>query len=255
MLVVSSAIPLSGCSDFHGSIKAYKNPTLMWTEADYEGSFEKFDRDAIIRQYNNHISFGILICQNGCGACNDFKPIIKDYLKNTKQLIYKMNITEQQDEFNWLIQYHYYDWFEGKAPKTPSVFMIHDENIAEEIPYSKFGTIYSFTNAMRDTISLTNCYYSLEEVDLEKVVNNISKNMIYFTINTEQTFGSEIFKTEIKPLIETTNKQILIIDNDNYVGVKSYTLTEVGGRPELSNEHTYDLDIEAGRTYLKSLLN
>ena len=254
-LLIASFIPvlLSSCS-YKGPVKTYKNANLLLQEEiTYENAFIKFDKTVVESQKTAQYSYMLYISQDGCGLCKDFAPVILEYVKQTHQLVYKIDAIKNPAELDYIADICKDSWFEGKDIVTPTVMVVHGQSSVVPIHYTKFGNINSFTNALRSEISFTNVYMTSSQFDYISACKKLNRDIVYFNINMKNEAHQKLYFNAIKSLVEVANKTIVISDREEYNSVTSIVVKKTNNEPVIESPHTYG-DVNADITFLSKVI-
>lgn len=254
-LLIVSFIPvlLSSCS-YKGPVKTYKNANLLLQEEiTYENAFIKFDKTVVESQKTAQYSYMLYISQDGCGRCKDFAPVILEYVKQTQQLVYKIDAIKNPAELDYIADICGDSWFNKQQIVTPTVMIVSGHSEVVPIHYTKFGNINSFTNALRSEISFTNVYMTNSQFDYVAASKKINKDIIYFNINMKNADHQNLYFNAIKSLVEVANKTVVICDREEHTSVTSIVAKNTNGEITTESSHTYG-DVNADIEFLSKII-
>ncbi len=131
-LLVTATALLSSCYK-EPKIKLLSNSDfLFYGEVDdshlfYTPTIEEFEN-----LYNSNLNYVVMFSQAGCSACQQFEPIIKQYIKETHQLL--VTITDE------IIEPIKTKFFTDFHVMTPSIYIKENDTNFYEVNYA-----YGFT--------------------------------------------------------------------------------------------------------------
>ncbi len=208
-LLYISAI-LSGCSSFRGSVPVYKNGDLIYSGNNesfryIEASFSKID--SLITHEEN---FVLYLSKEGCSSCVSFKPIIEGYINDTKQSIYKYEITNQDFVNDFVPKYKDYFFPLGEIV-TPSIYVCNKKDYPDQISHNTFQTKLLFTNAMKAKLYETEVYTFTDFNCVKNFINTEDEGFIYL-YDRNNTNQYNAYKQFAESFIQKTNKKSAIFD-------------------------------------------
>lgn len=180
--------------------------------------------------YNSNLNYIIMFSDEGCSACQQFAPIIKKYVRNTHQLVVKI---DGDDKYK--IQAKYKDkFFPDSEVLNPTVFVKENNDNLYKVDYSSYMKTYRvFNKQMSSRYQTSKCGYICGEITVKSpLISNFT--IVDFTAN-------DAFKNKISPRILETEKNVFIRSN---VGTNLMSTVELNSEGKFVIKNTSKIDDE-----------
>ena len=202
-LLLTFTALLSSC-DKPQKMKVLSNSDyLLYGEIDdshlfYKPTLEEFDN-----LYNSNLGFVVMFSQEGCSACQQFEPIIKEYIKETHQLL--VTITDA------LIQTIETKYFSDFDVKTPSIYVKQTAEFNTafyQVNYASYMRTYNvFKHHMNSRFETAKYSYFCGEI--------AGKTPIFSNFTKVDFVSNNTFKNNI--LVKAISSQNNIAFSSNFV--------------------------------------
>ena len=201
----------------------------------------------------NH-NFAIYFTNEGCGECEEFKPIANSYLKESKMMIYKFDVEANREElqlFNSLYGDKFFSKDEsGSFVISAPMFCVVSEDNVDWIKKESFMKTYdAFKNHLNSKYRVDNLYYAEGNVPSLDYVN---KEFTYISYNQGNQELNNLYKEKISPLLNESNKKIIVsnnpLDNEIKLKITGKTISKTYSRNEIVV--TNETSQEVIKTYL-----
>lgn len=231
---------LAGCNNDSKTELLGNGQFTFYGNCDESLLFQQTSLGEFTNLYNSNLNYIILFSEKGCSACEDFEPIIKQYVNETHQFIVKV---EGDDKYK--IEDEYKDkFFPNSNVLTPSIFIKEKGGNIYQVDYSKYmGTYGAFKRHMDSRYKTSKCAYFNAEIP--------GKSPIISSYTYVAFQSNEAFKNKISDKLMNTQKDVLISTNfeNNFM-----TVFEKGPSGELEIVRTApitdELDDETIAKYL-----
>lgn len=213
-----SLIPLllSSCGIKGGDVASYRNAELLLDkETTYDNSFLRGDYEVIDSMIKAGESFIYYLTDATCSSCQAFKPVITDYVKNTRRLIYSLDIKIDKDELVKIGATYSDYFFMDREISVPQVYVYSTIKGSEFVKNTRYENITMFSNAMNEYIHETNVYQSASLASFNRL-QEMNKDFYFYIYNRLDSSSLTIFKEEVKPLIDKTKKIFLLVDYQKF---------------------------------------
>lgn len=202
ILLLMTSTLLSGCNDAGKKSLLLNSDYLLYGEIKTEHLFLTPSLKEFTNLYNSDLSYIVMFSDEGCSTCNDFAPIIKDYVLNTHQLVVSVNGADK-----YKINEEYRDkFFKDSMISTPSIFIKEKGDEIYQVNYEKYMRTYSaFSRHLSSKYKNSKSAYFCEEITTKSPIIS-SYSHIYFEAN-------DTFKNKISDKIMNTEKDTLIESN------------------------------------------
>lgn len=205
VLFVSIASLLCGCKnneDNRKNLLANSDYLLYGNISEnhyfYTPTSEEFDG-----LYASGLNFIVLFSEEGCSACEQFAPIIKEYIKETHAFVVTIG---GADEIKIKEDYKYTFFKDGNF-KYPAVFVKEENNSIFTVDYASYMKTYNVFKRHMDSRYKISKYGTFDGK-----INAKSSIISEFTKIDFLPFGA--FKTLIKPNLEVSQKTCLLSIKD-----------------------------------------
>ena len=246
--LIFSFVPLllTSCS-FHGAVKQYRSfDHVLAQKEGKEAPYFTFSSSLLDKQKNSETEYLLYIGSEGCGACQEFTPVLKEFYDKYQPLIYYLDSGKNYANLTYLQQICGEKWFNNEPISTPTLLVVHDNMEAINVPFTKMGNETMLSNYLKGKISFSNVYFTESNFD-EKV---FEYNCVCFELNLSDINQAKLYKDSIKEYAEKSNKMIVISDNVSNLQPSSFVVE--GGIKQKNHTHSYDLVTE--KDYIKTIL-
>lgn len=223
-LMFLAVASLASCSSFGD-----ENKTVLASNFDNylnesNTQFAKPDVEEITTNLNIGANFLIYFSETGCGACEKFKPIITNYLRDKNPLIYNFDVSADREELKQLQNLYGDKFFEKNESNnyvvlTPSLYVVSEGSI-NVVNYSSYmQKETAFNNYMNSRYRTNNLYFIKGNVLDKKIKSSEFLNVSFDFMNSNQV---EIYKDKIVPNYRTTGKQVVVsnIKDESKISLK-----------------------------------
>lgn len=231
---------LTGCKNDHKTLLLSNSDFLLYGNISNEHLFyiptlEEFDN-----LYNSNLNFIIMFSEEGCSACQQFDPIIKEYIKNSHQLVVKI---DGDDKYKIHTQYKD-KFFPDSEILNPTIFIKENNNNLYKVDYSSYMKTYRvFNKHMSSRYETSKCAYFCGEIAAKSpIISNFT--LVDFNAN-------DTFKNKISPKLLDTKKNVLIRSNFEENLLSTFELNQ-DGKFDIKNqvEITEELSEENIQNYI-----
>lgn len=202
LILLASILTFSGCSNPPKKMLLANSDFVLYGEVNENNylltpTLEEFDN-----LYNSNLNYIIAFVEDGCSACEHFKPILQEYAKNYHQLIVSVGGSDM-----YRIQEKYNDkFFPNTNAKFPSIFVKENNDNIYHVDYTSFmGTYGAFKNHLASRYQTSKCAYFYGEINVKSPV--ISQ---YSLINFN---SNDVFKNKISSKVLDTQKNVILNTN------------------------------------------
>lgn len=213
---------LSGCS-FKGTSPMIRNGDLLYLEVDEPNYFRDVNCADLTTLFESNSDYLLMFTRKGCSSCEEFKPIIENYIKKTNQVVYSYEISES-DFMNEFVPQYGNKFFPSNEILTPALFVGEGLEV-KELDHNRFMTKPMFTNLMRGQVYETNVYSFTRFNSYLKFKENNSPFETYIYDRKNKT-ASDSFNLSKEMLYKSENTTAIIdislMDETNVEAVKSY---------------------------------
>lgn len=155
---------------------------------------------------NLSISFLVYFHKPECYWCEQFAPILNEYLEKHETLVVDIpyeNIFEFRDAFSDVITI-------DSSFSFPYLGIMHGKQKCEKIPNDQYmQTSNAFTNYMENRVKKTHIYYA--DINEKNVKNN--RKISNISINTEDKNAVELYNKKVYSCVTQSSADILITTN------------------------------------------
>ena len=207
-------ILMSSCG-FRGETEAYRNGELKYVEITENNAFVDVNFYLLDKMINAMETFTLYLTNEGCYSCQVFKDKILQYVKDTGQLIYRYDISWDQEDFRKIGQKYQDFFFPGGVIETPQVYVFSEKKASQFVKNTRYETVTMFTNAMQEYVYETNVY----NISTLKTFNEfIEKNdeLAFYAHKRTNAISVSVFKNEVRELINPTRKTFALVDIDRF---------------------------------------
>ena len=220
-LLLTFVALLSGC-DKPSKMKLLSNSDyLLYGEVDDSHLFYKPTIEEFENLYNSNLNFVVMFTQAGCSACQQFEPIITQYVKETHQLL--VTITDE------LIDPIKTKFFSSFHVMTPQIYVKENSNNFYEVNYASYMKTYGvFKRHMASRYETAKYSYFCGEIAVKTpIFSNFTK--VDFVSN--DMFKNNILETAISSqnnvaFSSNFESQSLSIINNDFSISKSAPINE-----------------------------
>ena len=214
---------LSSCGEFKGNTPGLRNGDILYLNVDNpnyyrDSSFKMID--TLIESKQEYI---LMFTREGCSACNEFKPVLDKYIKESKQLVYRYDISSSDFTTEFIPKYCD-SFFPNKEVLTPTIFVSDGENISK-LDNNRFKTKPMFKVMMRKTLYETNVYSFTRFAPLKSFMDENKESTIYLldrnvtkAVNSYNEIKENLYKSESKSIVV----EMSFMNETNLNQVKSY---------------------------------
>lgn len=220
-LVLMSTALLSGCDKTPKTKLLSNSDFLLYGEIDDSHLFYKPTVEEFGNLYNSNLNFVVMFTQEGCSACIEFEPIIKEYVKETHQLV--LNISG--DIYAPIVNQYFTDF----DVKTPQIFIKENSPKFYMVDYASYMKTYKVFKRHMDSRYETAKYSyfcgkiagkspifsNFTQVDF--ISNDTFKNVVYSKAISSQ--NNVVFSSNF-------SAQSLSILNSDFSVTKTVTIDE-----------------------------
>ncbi len=201
-LLIASLSVLSGCSNEDKKPLLAHADYVLYGEMDSNNLFFNPSLEVFDNLYNSNLNFIVMFSDEGCSACQEFKPIIEKYVKNTHQLVVEISGNDK-----YKINQKYKDkFFVDSQVRTPSVFVKENDDNIYRVDYSTYMKTYNvFKRHMESRYKTSKSAYLYSEIPGKTPI--ISKySYVGFTAN-------DTFKNMLSQKILNTKNDVIVSSN------------------------------------------
>ncbi len=201
-----------GCDDSPKTSLLANSDFLFYGEISEEHSFYTPSLEEFDQLYNSNLNYIIYFSDEGCSACQQFNPIMKEYVEKNHSFVVQV-----AGEDKYKIEEKYKDtFFPETGILTPSVFVKEKGTNFYTVNYKSYMQTYRvFSKHMNSRYETSKCAYFCGEISGKTpIISNFS--MINFTSN-------EAFKNTISNRLLSTQKNVFLKANSI---INSMTLFE-----------------------------
>lgn len=210
-LLFISICPLliSGCFSYVGNVVAFKNGDIAFGEINSNNAYRYVDYEMLDNLITSNSEFIFYLSSTTCSSCQEFEPIMVDYIKNSTQLVYKMNADKQQEDFEKLYN-NYSDYFNGLS-YTPGIYIFGDGVGGYQISNSRISNLNMFTTAMKEKLYESNVYSVSKYSVLDSYLSNHEKSYVLFYDRSNKQY-SEYYNSMLKEEVNQFKKELLVVE-------------------------------------------
>ena len=203
-LILLSTPLLSGCGKQGDTPLLLNSDYLLYGDVSenhlyYQPTLEEFDN-----LYNSNLNYIILFSEDGCTACDRFKPIIEEYILDTHYFVVKVDGNDRAK-----IENKYRDvFFKENNIKYPSLIVKENSDNFYNVDYSSYMRTYRvFSRHMKSRYKTSKCAYFCGEIS--------GKSPIISDFTLVNFESNDVFKNRISSKLLNTEKNVLIKSNFN----------------------------------------
>lgn len=230
--VLLTSMLLTSCASFNGATPAYRNGDLYYTTVEYPNLFRDVNAETMSSLIESKTDYIVLFSQKGCSSCEEFDPVIKGYINNTKQVVYKYDISSADFVSEFLPKY-YESFFPEKKIITPSLFIGNSEGKVEQLSNNMFKTTLMLTNMMKEHLYETEVY-NFSRLNAFKRFMQETSEFSMFTYDSRSESAVKAYNNYIYQNIVKSNKKSAILD------IKFFSETDLVGLKELLNTDSFE---------------
>ncbi len=194
---------------------------LLYGEVDdshlfYTPTIEEFEN-----LYNSNLNYVVMFSQNGCSACQQFEPIITQYVKETHQLL----VTISDD----IIEPIKTKFFSDFHVMTPSIYIKENDTNFYEVKYASYMKTYrAFKRHMNSRYETAKYSYFCGKIDGKTpIFSNFTKiNFVSNDTFKNNVFGKAIYSENDVVFSTNFESQSLSIINNDFSVLKSDLINE-----------------------------
>ena len=230
---------LGGCTGFKGSTPVFKNGDLIYPVSDDPYRLRDINFEGMESLINSKAEYIVLFSQKGCSSCEEFKPVIEKYVKNTNQVIYQYEVTSQDFVGEFLPKYKD-KFFPTGEIYTPSLFLGSERSNVEQLPNNMFKTTLMLTNMMKEHVYETEVYTFSRITPFKNYVKNVAEFDAYlYDRNIEEhvsAFNLFVHDDIVKSSRKSAILDLAFMSNEDIALIKDYFKTE-----DLSKLYKYEI--------------
>ena len=214
LLLATTAI-ICGCSSASKNNKKLIASNLETFLFDKEAEFLTPEVTKISANLEANHNFALYFTNEGCGDCETFKPIVTNYLKESKMMIYKFDVEANREElqlFNTLYGERFFTKNQSGAfvVSAPMFCVINENNIDWIKKESYMKTYEAFKNHLNSKYRVDNLYYGEGNIPS---LDYINKEFTYISYNQSNPDLNNLYKEKIAPLLNESSKKIIVSNN------------------------------------------
>lgn len=201
LFLIGSSL-LAGCKKEEKILLLSNSDFSLYGDVSDEHLFYVPTLEEFTNLYNSNLNYIIMFSDEGCSACQQFAPIIEKYIKNTHQLVVKIDGVDK-----YKIQEEYKDkFFPDSGILNPSIFVKENNDNLYKVDYSSYMKTYRvFNKHMNSRYETSKCAYFCGEIARKSpVISNFS--LVKFQSN-------DTFKNKISPKLLGSEKNVFIESN------------------------------------------
>ncbi len=217
------------------------------------GSYEYIEN--LIEQKERFLFY---FMQENCHACEDFKDVMLNYIKDTSAFVIKVNMTNQGE-----VAYKLYDKYGTllNLEDTPRVYLIESKEKMTLIPQSRYSSSLMFNKAMQDYVYLTNVYTFSLQNSYKAFLEN-EENLLTIFVDYSNSNSINKYRSFIEEKIQNSDKKVALVqlDNENISSFKEeYALTDlsspIGIIKSENKQFVFSSDNKESSDFLATYLN
>ena len=214
---------LSSCStiDKEHSILACINYEVSTIGADNDRGYVDFSYEItpfrLHELLDHEASFPLYVYGEYCSHCDNFKPILGKYIKNTGRQFYKCTFTTQE-EYDFVVN-DYPEIFANYIG-TPAMFFIENGKLTYQVANGKFSSYNAFATIVNKHFFSGNLY-TVNTLDGLKYYLNDHKNTLIYCYDDASEVSIELHKTIYEKMKDNKSKDVLIL-NKNEISDTNY---------------------------------
>ena len=226
LLAISS---LSSCNqiDKEHSILPFLNYDSKAIGADSNEDYLKYTYEItpfrLHELLDHQATFPLYLYGEYCIHCNNFKPILGQYIKNTHRQFYKCTF-KTEEEYNFVVN-DYPEVFKNYTG-TPSMLFIKDGELTYQVANTKFQSYEAFATIVKKHFYEGNLY-TIDSLDGLKYYLNDYKDTFIYCYDDASNVSIEIFKTIYDKMLNNKSQNLLILNKneileENYKDICDY---------------------------------
>lgn len=235
----------AGCALLTGCQKDEDKLALL-CNAEYTISGEVSDSDLFVTPtvdefsnlYNANLNYIILFTQANCSYCERFDSIIRDYIKETHQMVFLVN-EQNKDTINAQFNDKF---FPDKVAVYPSLFVKENNDQIYKVDNDSYMQTYGAFKRQMDSRYKTAKYsYFSGEITAKSWIN---REFTYLEFNT-----NDAFKNNVYPLLISSQKEVLISYKKDDMYIRIIGRNDKG---EFYNKNELKIDEKTNEENLKN---
>ena len=170
------------------------------------------DINDISASFKIDASFAIYFTNDGCSSCDEFAPIMYEYMSKSNMMIYKFDLAYNEKEINDFKKAYGDKFFSKdslgnyKVP-TPAVCVINQDSI-EYVNYASYmQTEQAFFNYMESTYAIGNVYYTHGDI-FKTDFDDVEFAYVYFDFDNTQLMS--LYKTKLQNKVNKSNRTVIV---------------------------------------------
>lgn len=172
---------------------------------------------------DNKATFPLYLYADYCSHCNDFKPILGEYIKNTHRQFYKCTFATEE-EYNFVVK-DYPEVFTNYIG-TPAMLFIKDGELTYQVGNGKFSSYSAFATIVNKHFYESK-QYTVNTLDGLKYYLNDYKDTFIYCYDDASLVSINLYKIIYEKMISNKDKNILIINKkeileENYKEICDY---------------------------------
>ena len=172
---------------------------------------------------DHQATFPLYLYGEHCIHCNNFKPILGQYIKNTHRQFYKCTF-KTEEEYNFVVN-DYPEVFKNYTG-TPSMLFIKDGELTYQVANTKFQSYEAFATIVKKHFYEGNLY-TIDSLDGLKYYLNDYKDTFIYCYDDASNVSIEIFKTIYDKMLNNKSQNLLILNKneileENYKDICDY---------------------------------
>lgn len=177
-----------------------------------ENNYLAPDISDISVSFKINASFAIYFTNDGCSSCDEFAPIMYEYMHKSNMMIYKFDLAYNEEDINDFKK-AYGERFFSKDAKgnykvpTPSVCIVTPDSIDYVNFASYMQTENAFFNYMESKYKIGNVYYTHGDV-FKTDFDNREFAYTYFDFDDTQLMS--IYKTKLQNKVNKSNRTVIV---------------------------------------------
>lgn len=206
-----SSLPLiiSGCFGYSGSVNAIKNGDIASSDISSDNAYRYVDFKTLDNLIKSNSEFIFYLSSTTCTSCQEFEPIMVNYIQNTHQLVYKMNADTQFEDFQQLYN-TYADYFNGLS-YTPGIYIFGDGAGSYQISNSRISNLNMFTTAMKEKVYESNVYSISNFSSLDSYLGMQNRSYLLFYDRSNSEYAN-YYNSYLKESVNKFDKNIIIVE-------------------------------------------
>ena len=172
---------------------------------------------------DHEASFPLYVYGEYCSHCENFKPILGKYIKNTKRQFYKCTFATEE-EYNFVVK-DYPEIFANYVG-TPAMFFIEQGKLTYQVANGKFASYNAFATIVNKHFFSGNIY-TVNSLEGLRYYLNDYKNTFIYCYDDASDVSIELYKTIYEKMKGNEKRDVLILNKNeisdvNYQAICDY---------------------------------